>query len=103
MHEFKLDSEGNLTLTCEVIIGCHGKRFLHLGTGPSSIAKFCDIVEEGIPESIKIDCLWDNNYLVTMTGKDLAAFLRKHYPEKESYIRKIDPTEEYVIDCYDMS
>lgn len=103
MHYVDYDREGNLILTYDVSIDCHGKRFLHLGTGLDAVSRFCEIAKEGIPEATKVDCLWENNYLVTISGKNLALFLEKHYPEKAYAIKKIKPDEEYLIDCYDMS
>ena len=103
MHYMDYDSEGNLILTYDVSIDCHGKRFLHLGTGFDAVSRFCEIAKEGIPEATKVDCLWENNYLVRISGKNLALFLEKHYPEKAYAVKKIDPDEEYLIDCYDMS
>ena len=104
MHEVQLDKDGELILTYDVSVDCHGKRVLHLGSGHSAVEKFCDIVSEGIPEANKIDCLWENNYLVTISGDGLIAFLEKNYPEKMlSAKKRVDPREEYIIDCYDMS
>ena len=51
----------------------------------------------------EVKCLWENNYLVTFSGKNLEIFLKKHYPEMLFNMRRIDQDEEYVIDCYDMS
>lgn len=103
MHEVQLDRNGELILTYDVSVECHGKRILHLGSGHDAVDRFCDIVSEGIPEAKKIDCLWENNYLVTISGENLVAFLKKHYPERSSSLKRIDSGEEYVIDCYDMS
>ncbi len=102
MHYVETDREGNLILTYDVSVDCEGKRVLHLGSGSDAVDRFCAIVEKGIPEAKEVKCLWENNYLVTMSGESLIAFLRKHYPEKKS-LRRIDPEKEYVIDCYDMS
>ena len=104
MHYVELDGEGNLILTYDVSIECHGRRAGHLGSGHDAVHKFCEIVKtEGIPEAKKIECLWENNYLVTISGEGLLSFLERHYPERVYIGRKIDPEEEYVIDCYDMS
>ena len=50
-----------------------------VGTGFDAVSRFCEIAKEGIPEATKVDCLWENNYLVTISGKNLALFLEKHY------------------------
>ena len=104
MRYVEVDREGNLILTYEVSVECHGRRVRHLGTGSSAVHKFCEIIEnEGIPEAKEIKCLWMNNYLVTISGEGLLSFLERHYPNEVHSGRKIDPDEEYVIDCYDMS
>jgi len=103
MHYVKTDSRGELILTYDVTIDCHGKRFLHLGTGHEAVDRFCDIVKDGIPEAKEIECLWAGNYRVTISGEGLAQFLERCYPEIGYSKDKLDPEEEYVIDCYDMS
>ena len=104
MHYAEPDRENDLILTYDVSVECHGRRVCHLGTGYDAIAEFCEIVEnEGIPEAKEIKCLWTNNYLVTISGEGLISFLERHYPGEAQSVRMIDPTEEYVIDCYDMS
>ena len=104
MNYVEIDSEGNLSLTYDVSVMCSGRVIRHLGTGLDAVLKFCDIVEnEGIPEAKKIKCLWGNNYNITMTGEALLGFLRKHYPDEVNSGEEIDPAEEYIIDCYDMS
>ena len=96
-----VDNDGELILTYQVTVHSRGKQVLHLGTGMSAVFRFCDIVEAGIPEAISIENPWGYNYLVTMNGAGLQAFLRRCYP-KYAYLQT-DPDEEYVIDCYDMS
>lgn len=99
----KLDSDGSLTLTYDVSVTCHGKIIFHLGTGYGAVARFVQIADAGIPEAKEIEELWANNYKVKFMGTGLAAFISKHYPERTAEISEIDPQEEYVLDCYDMS
>ena len=103
MNYIRPDSEGNLSLTYDVSVKCHGGIVRHLGTGLDAVLKFSDIAEKGIPEAKKMECLWGNNYLITMSGEALIAFLGKYYPDKVHNGEEIDLSEEYVIDCYDMS
>ena len=45
-----------------------------------------------------------NNVVVTLTGKALIDMIEKHYPDKLTKAKElINPSEEYTIDCYDMS
>ncbi len=97
------DYDGELFVTYEVSVRCNKKEVLHLGMGYNSVARFDKIARAGIPEAKEIEELWPNNYLVTFTGEGLVEFLRKHYPEVEEKLSDIDPKEEYVLDCYDMS
>ncbi len=97
------DYDGELIVTYEVSVWCNKKMVLHLGLGYSAVARFVKIAEAGIPEAKKIEKLWETNYNVTFTGEGLTAFLRKHYPELEEKLSVIDPKEEYLLDCYDMS
>ena len=104
MYEIKTDHEGNLSLTYDVSVNCHGRRAFHLGTGSSAVFKFAEIVRAGIPEAKQIECLWGNNYRITIQGDALIRLIREHYKELSKDAKeRIDPSEEYVIDCYDMS
>ena len=104
MHEVRIDHDGELILTYDVSVSCHGKTVFGLGLGSDAVFKFCDIVEAGIPVALKVENLWGYNYLVTLTGKSFLELVREHYPEyMEEAEKRIDPEEVYVIDCYDMS
>ena len=48
--------------------------------------------------------MWGYNVLVTLRGDTLIELVKKHYGNDAQDVEKyIDPSEEYVIDCYDMS
>ena len=104
MNYVKINSEGNLSLTYDVSVFCNGRVVRHLGTGLDAVLKFSNIVEkEGVSDAKETECLWGNNYIITLTGEALLAFLRNHYPNEVNCGEKIELEEEYVIDCYDMS
>ena len=99
-----VDKEGNLYLTYEVSVQHHGKTVMLLGTGSSAVSKFYNIAEAGIPGAKETEFLFNLNVLVTLDGECLLNLLKVHYPGKfEDAKNIIDPKEEYVIDCYDMS
>lgn len=104
MQMIGTDGEGNLMLTYDVSVYCHGKTVFNLGTGMDAVFKFDAIVQAGIPEAKQIKYLWYNNSLVTIQGDALIRLINQHYKglAKEAE-KRIDPEEEYVIDCYDMS
>ncbi len=49
MYVNGVDKEGNLYLSCDVTVLCHGKSVLILGTGSKAVIKFYNIAEKGIP------------------------------------------------------
>ena len=103
MSIIKPDREGNLSLTYDVSVRSHGRIVRHLGTGHNAVLKFSRIANAGIPEAKETENLWGNNYRITISGKALLDFLVKYYPSEVLDGEEIDPEEEYVIDCYDMS
>ena len=99
-----IDKEGNLKLTYEIMIYCHGKRLMLLGMGGSDTSYFYDIVEKGEVDALNVEYSFGNNVVVTLTGKALIDMIEKHYPDKLTEAKEfINPSEEYTIDCYDMS
>ena len=104
MSDKYVDGDGSLILTYDVSVSCRGKRVYHLGSGSSAVFKFYNIVEAGIPDAVKIEYMWGYNVLVTLRGDTLIELVKKHYGNDAQDVEKyIDPSEEYVIDCYDMS
>ena len=98
-----MDWDGGLILTYDVSVYCRDVNVLNIGMGYRSVERFVKIAEAGIPEAKTIKQLWPNNYKVTFTGEGLLAFLNKYYPEIKTENIQIDPGEEYLLDCYDMS
>ncbi len=98
-----MDKEGNLMITYEVYVTCGDKGFARLGAGLDSVCRFMEIAEAGIPEAAEVRYLWGNNVLVTLDGRGLRAVIRRHYPEHADLLERIDPAQDYVMDCYDMS
>ena len=104
MQIIGIDEEGNLMLTYDVSVYCHGKGVLNLGTGMNSVFKFDKIVQAGIPEAKQIEYLGYNNSLVTIQGDALIRLIKQHYKDLvEEAEKSIDPEEEYLIDCLDLS
>ena len=99
-----VDSDGNLCITYDVTVSCRGKRVLYLGAGLDAVSAFYEIAEKGIPGAKETKYMWAYNVLVTLSGRSLLEMLAEHYPHLLEKARKaVDPEEEYVIDCYDMS
>ncbi len=99
----RVDNDGGLTLTYGVYVTCRGNRVFHLGTGYSAVDRFVHIADAGISEALEIRELWPNNYLVRFNGDGFTAFVKEYYPERIGDLSVIEPDEEYVLDCYDMS
>ena len=98
------DIEGGLYLTYWVSVASKGKAVLNLGGGGQEVHKFYHLAKAGIPGAIKTEFLFFENVNVTLSGESLMALIRYHYPDLlERAEAVIDPEEEYVIDCYDMS
>ena len=92
-------------LTYDVSVIHQGKYILCLGTGVDSVIKFYKIAQAGISGAVKTEYLsWGCNVLVTLNGKSLLKLIEEHYPDCADRAKDIiDPDEEYLIDCYDMS
>ena len=99
------DRDGNLVLTYDVSVKHRVKYILSLGSGISAVSEFYKIAQAGISGAVKTEYLsWGFNVLVTLNGKSLLKLIEEHYPGTADRAKgKIDPDEEYVIDCYDMS